>query len=228
MDIAFPQTHTAEIDSLGRRQHDPHSPDFQKFLTPTEFGRRFGAPEEDIQKVIEYLQKYGVKVTKLWSGRQSISIDGTVSQLEAAFKVRIKGYDLPGNELEEGDLPTFHAPDRPASLPRNIASCILGIFGMSSQMRVHSKRLQTEPDDIFSKSLLFPDAFPIPPEGFLPSDMSNLYNVGPLQILVGNGGMDQRIGIVSYAKLNDANILEWCSQFRISDPITSNPPRLLH
>ncbi len=213
---------------MGRRQHDPHSPDFQKFLTPTEFGRRFGAPEEDIQKVIEYLQKYGVKVTKLWSGRQSISIDGTVSQLEAAFKVRIKGYDLPGNELEEGDLPTFHAPDRPASLPRNIASCILGIFGMSSQMRVHSKRLQTEPDDIFSKSLLFPDAFPIPPEGFLPSDMSNLYNVGPLQILVGNGGMDQRIGIVSYAKLNDANILEWCSQFRISDPITSNPPRLLH
>src|SRR6266849_1075904 len=41
----------AELDQLIDAQHDPESPQFQQWLTPAEFGERFGPAQADVDAV---------------------------------------------------------------------------------------------------------------------------------------------------------------------------------
>jgi hypothetical protein len=43
------------LDSL----QDPHSPNFRKFLTPEQFGTRFGIAESDLAKITGWLREHG-------------------------------------------------------------------------------------------------------------------------------------------------------------------------
>ncbi len=225
LNISFPQRHSAEIDALIARQHDPNSPDFLKALTPAEFGTRFGTPEEDIQAVIGYLTKYGMKVTMIWPGRQSISVDATVLQAESAFKLRILGYNRSKADHLANHYPVYQAPDRPASLPKDIASRILGIFGMSDQIRMdrpiaHPMKIDPALDMFNAAPNSITDG-----TGMMPDDFRSLYNLTPLST-AGFDGTGQTIGVYSATSIRDDNITDWCARLGIVDAVTDS--RIIH
>src|SRR5260370_7896920 len=74
-----------ELDALLESQHDPSSPGYQQWLTPEEFGSRFGASERDLAEVERWLEGHGFTVEEVPAGRRSIVFSGTASQVESTF-----------------------------------------------------------------------------------------------------------------------------------------------
>src|ERR1700722_13967655 len=57
--LVFKLTHSTELDALLQAQQDPGSPDFRRWLTPDEFGRRFGQPEAVLARPLRWWRANG-------------------------------------------------------------------------------------------------------------------------------------------------------------------------
>ena len=65
----------AALDALLAAQQDPASPDYQRWITPQEFGRRFGATPKDMKRVERWLRADGCRI-KRSAGRQQVDCVG--------------------------------------------------------------------------------------------------------------------------------------------------------
>jgi len=86
------------LRALIARQQDPASPDYHRWLTPEEFGRRFGATPRDLRRVSRWLANEGCRV-KRFKGRRLLRCTGP-AKLEsspeiAAIAARPMGLDDP-------------------------------------------------------------------------------------------------------------------------------------
>src|SRR5437870_11012860 len=53
----------AELENFLAEQQDPSSPHFHEWLTPQQFGQRFGASAADIDTIVQWLQSHGLRTT---------------------------------------------------------------------------------------------------------------------------------------------------------------------
>ncbi len=77
-------------------QQDPSSADFRRWLTPEEFGARFGATDADVDALKEWLEGHGLVVDEVARGRSVLLFSGRASDVERAFgtelrEVRVNG-----------------------------------------------------------------------------------------------------------------------------------------
>lgn len=79
----------AALDQLEQSLLDKSSPLFHKWLTPQEFGERFGPADSDIAAVTAWLQSHGLVVEGVDSGRSNLSFSGTVAQVEETLHTPI-------------------------------------------------------------------------------------------------------------------------------------------
>src|SRR5271155_2592560 len=49
----------AALDALVEAQHDPHSPSYHQWLTPAQYGSRFGASPQDLARISGWLKEHG-------------------------------------------------------------------------------------------------------------------------------------------------------------------------
>src|ERR1035437_3395286 len=68
----------AELQSYLQSVQDPDSPDFRRFLSPDEFGQRYGLSDADLAKLQTWLQSHGFSVSNVNQGRTAIEFSGTV------------------------------------------------------------------------------------------------------------------------------------------------------
>src|SRR5271169_2609142 len=73
--------------------HDPSTPSFHKWLTPAEFGQKFGVAEQDAVKVQQWLESQGLTVQEVAQSRRYIVFSGTVAQVESAFATQLHSYE---------------------------------------------------------------------------------------------------------------------------------------
>ncbi|PYX72192.1 MAG: hypothetical protein DMG78_12880, partial [Acidobacteria bacterium] len=85
-----------DLDQFLAELGDPSSPNYHKYLTPKQFGQRFGMSWNDLNKVTAWLQSEGFNNIKVANGRNEISFDGTVAQVESAFNVEMRHYLVDG------------------------------------------------------------------------------------------------------------------------------------
>jgi subtilase family serine protease len=64
------------LSALLAAQQDPASPHFRRWLTPREFGRRFGTAPRDLRRVERWMRGQGCRV-KRFPGRQQVACVGT-------------------------------------------------------------------------------------------------------------------------------------------------------
>jgi subtilase family serine protease len=75
----------AGLRALLAAQHDPASPEYRRWLTPRDFGRRFGAAPRDLRRVERWLRAQGCRV-KRFRGRRHVACNGaTLSAAPAAL-----------------------------------------------------------------------------------------------------------------------------------------------
>jgi len=110
-------------DELGLRalleaQQDPASPEYRRWLTPREFGRRFGASPRDLKSVERWLRADGCRI-KRSAGRQQVEcVGGQPSVLPTALAPLVEDVidlDAPAELEHKLDVSSL----RPSSLAPN-------------------------------------------------------------------------------------------------------------
>src|ERR1700690_3546315 len=108
----------AGLNNLLAQQQDRSSPNYHKWLTPAQFADRFGMTRGDIKRVVAWLESQGFTVTSVANSRNQISFDGTVAQVESAFRTGIHDY------LVDGVIHFANATN--PSMPAALAGGVLG------------------------------------------------------------------------------------------------------
>jgi hypothetical protein len=86
----------AALDVLVEAQHDPQSPLFQHWLTPAEFGERFGASVTNLHRVSVWLASHGFQVDKIPASNRLIVFSGTAGQVADTFHTEIHRFRVDG------------------------------------------------------------------------------------------------------------------------------------
>ncbi len=123
----------AALDDLLAGQQNPASPSYHRWLTPEQFGARFGASDADLQILQQWLELHGFTVEAVAPGRTSVEFSGTAAAAEEAFGVSLQRYRRDGREYFENASPV--------QLPASFAGVVSGVSGLSSY-RLASPRLK--------------------------------------------------------------------------------------
>ena len=75
----------AELAALLEAQQNPDSAEYQLWLSPQQFGERFGLAQQDLDAITAWLTGQGLQVTAIAANRRSIEFGGSARQMEQAF-----------------------------------------------------------------------------------------------------------------------------------------------
>src|ERR1700691_2405446 len=82
----------AALNQRADNQKNSHSPQYHKWLTPTQFGAQFGATSQDISTITGWLQSHGFSVESVANAKNMIIFSGTNAQLKSAFHTTMHQY----------------------------------------------------------------------------------------------------------------------------------------
>lgn len=155
----------AALEQLLADQQDTASPHFQEWLSPEQFGERFGLAQQDIDAVVGWLEESGFHVDAVGRGRRSLEFSGTAGQVERAFHTEIRQYDVAGVQhiANASDL----------AIPDALAAVIGGVAGLHDFRHQPLHRVLGEvsaPQTNLSGGA----------RGISPYDFAAIYNVTPL------------------------------------------------
>ncbi|MDQ2926257.1 MAG: protease pro-enzyme activation domain-containing protein, partial [Acidobacteriota bacterium] len=124
LSIRFNRTDTQQkaLTQLLLDQQNPSSPRYRQWLTPEQFGTRFGLAPADLQKVSDWLARQGFTVTQVARAGTFIGFSGTVAQAERAFHTQLHRVSLDG----EIHVTNMTSP----VLPSALAAVTAGITGL--------------------------------------------------------------------------------------------------
>ncbi len=140
---------------LRRRPDGTPMPDLDSFaampldrrqrLTGDEFAAKYGASQDDIDRVTEFAKAQGLNVVEINAARRTIVVSGTVAQMSKAFGVTLGRYQheitfgrrqKPQSEIYRGREGFIHIPDE-------LSDIIVGVFGLDN--RTIMKRNSADP-----------------------------------------------------------------------------------
>ena len=211
-----------QLDELLRDQQDRNSVNYHKWLTPEEFGSRFGASEADIQKITSWLESQGFSIDMVAKGRNLIEFSGNAGKVMTAFHAAIHSYVIGGKQYwanaNDPSIPEALAPGVKgiASLnnfPRRPASRFAGNFTRGKNGKLIRKVASNVPSPQFT--------YPAGCNGsgtncyaLTPYDFATIYNVLPLWTAsTPINGSGQGIAIVSDSDINKADFTNFRSLF---------------
>jgi Pro-kumamolisin, activation domain/Bacterial Ig-like domain (group 3) len=113
-----------ELKKLLDDQQNRNSPNYHHWLTPAEFGQRFGMADADIQKVREWLERSGLRVGQVAASKRWVEFNGSSQQVESAFQTEMHYYASAGRQY------VANATD--ISLPEALASVSRGVLSLNN------------------------------------------------------------------------------------------------
>jgi subtilase family serine protease len=205
----------AALATLLREQQDPTSANYHKWITPQEFGARFGPSDHDLQAVTSWLQSHGFQGVEVSPSRTVIHFSGTAGQVHEAFRTAIHRYVVNGEE--------HWANSTDQQIPAALASVAAGVGTLHNfvpKRASHSRGsfVKTATGEVKPLHPLF--TFPtancgeVPGNCFAlgPQDFATIYNVLPLW----NAGIDgtgQTIAVVGDSNLNMQDVINFRKMF---------------
>src|SRR4051794_4461127 len=126
----------AGAEALARSVSDPRSASYGKYLTPAQFRQRFAPAQSDVSAVQSWLKGRSLGVVYTPTNNHYVAAEGTVSQVEAAFGVKLNEYSVAGK--------TLRAPASALSVPSSL-DAVTAVVGVDeSAQLVHSDRVGTD------------------------------------------------------------------------------------
>jgi len=117
------QQQQIELDNLIARQQQPTAAEYHKWLTPQQFGERFGLAEQDIQKVSAWLESEGMHIDSVMNNASIIVFSGTAGDVREAFHTQLHYFDVAG-----GKRPALVTDPM---IPAALANIVVGIEGLN-------------------------------------------------------------------------------------------------
>src|SRR5271166_1331349 len=88
----------SDLQTLLTEQQNRQSDHYRKWLTPEEYGTRFGISDADLAKVTAWLTSHGFVIDKGAKGNNLVRFSGTHEQLQQALHTTLHRYKV-GNEV---------------------------------------------------------------------------------------------------------------------------------
>jgi hypothetical protein len=128
-------------------------PDQRVYLSPEEFFDRYGAAQEEVDRVVEYLKDRGLRIVEQHAGQREITAEGTAAQMNAAFGVTLNRYRAPERKIPVRPLPKegaeakerplgdqfkveaheYQGFEGPVHLPANLAGPVEAVIGLDDR-----------------------------------------------------------------------------------------------
>jgi hypothetical protein len=173
-------------------QHDSSSPSFHRWLTPAQYGARFGVAPQDTAAVQQWLQTQGLTVNEISQSRHFIVFSGTVGQVEQAFSTEMHNYSYRNN--------TYIANSTDMQIPTALAQVVKGVVRLHSDPSKPALKIGQK-ITVDKKTGKIEGQYG---QHFMgPADFATIYNVKPLYA-AGIDGTGESIAIVSRSSLVDA------------------------
>jgi uncharacterized protein (TIGR03437 family) len=192
----------AALQQLLAEQQNPSSPNYHEWLTPQQFGDQFGASQDDINKIVEWLKSQNLTVASVAPARNAIAVSGTAATVEKAFGVEIHRYVIDGE--------SHFANSTNPSVPAAFSGVIGGIRGLNNfRLRPQLKSRTIVPH---AGNPRYTDS-----QGnhyLAPEDVATIYNITPLHS-AGLNGSGQKIVVVGQTDIRTADIDQFRSTFNL-------------
>ena len=197
----------ADLDALIAAQQDPDSPLYHKWLTPEEFGARFGLADSDIATVQSWLEQQGFTVNSVSPSKSHITFSCTVAQIEAAFGAELHYYNVGGKKL--------FTPSSDFAIPAALSSVVQAVTNLSSfkphpHVKFRTPQLAPKPEFTSGQTS----------NHFLtPKDVATVYDINPAYN-AGYTGSGQSIAVVGQSSvvLSDIEHFQTAAGFTVKDP----------
>jgi subtilase family serine protease len=138
------------LSSLLNEQQDPSSPNYHRWLTPEEFGDRFGMSAAELTRVTTWLQDRGFTVHELPPSRNWVAFTATARQMREAFHLQVHEYFVNGE--------THYAAATEPLVPPEFANRVLG-FRSLHNFRAKSRLVRPKFTDTTGSHAVAPDDF---------------------------------------------------------------------
>jgi subtilase family serine protease len=184
----------ADLEKLLEEQRDPGSANFQKWLTPENYGDRFGASENDLAALSAWLQSRGFTLGETARAHNWISFSGTAGLVSYAFQTQLRHYQTGGER--------HFANATEASIPEAFAGVVESIRGLTDFRPAPQRTARLKPDFTSSNTSHY----------LAPDDLAAIYDISPLYA-AGYDGTGQKLVIAGQTDINLADIRAFRSQF---------------
>ena len=202
----------AALHQFMDEQLSKDSSNFQKWLTPDQFGKLYGPADADIQAVTSWLSSRGFTGMRVNRGKTIIEFNGNVGLVRNAFHTDIHKFVLNGENRQAN----ISDPQIPATLTPVVAGIVsLHNFPSKSMRRVIGPEIQLRANGITAPQ------FTTSSGNFAvgPADFSKIYNI-PAS-LDGTGG---NIAIIGLSSINVQDVRDFRALFGLpaKDPLIVN------
>jgi hypothetical protein len=180
----------AELQTLLLNQQDKSSPSYRQWLTPQQFGARFGLAHEDIQAVTQWLEKQGFHNVQINHGQTVIEFSGTVAQVQNALKTPIRKFVVGGEE--------HWANSADPTIPAALGLVVDGVWTLHNFQK--KPQIHLRPSRILAKARRSSAPEFTSSDGshsLAPADYYTIYNFNPLQIFT-----TAKIALVGRSNIN--------------------------
>lgn len=212
LELKLPAIRQSALDALVAAQHDPASPSFHKWLTPVEYGERFGASAQDVARVAVWLQGHGFTVEEVAVSRRVVIFSGTAGDVLDAFHTEMHRYRVGGI--------AHIANAQDPQIPEALASVVSGVVSL------HDFRHISEIAGAALQPGTKTAANPLYSAGgthyLFPADFAAIYDLNPLyNDRITGAGTSIAIAGRSNVKLSDV------AGFRSISGLTASTPQVI-
>jgi uncharacterized protein (TIGR03437 family) len=192
----------ADLEQLLADQQNPASPRYHGWLTPEEFGARFGLSPGDYSTVAAWLNSAGLMVKDTARGRNWVAFSGTAGQVSRALGTPIHRFEVNGK--------MHFANTAEIAVPEALADVIDGFLGLND---FYLQPLTSAVHPMYTGSSA---------HYLAPADFATIYNVAPLY-QAGMDGTGQSIAIVGESDV----LLSDIRAFRTRYKLPANDPTVM-
>ncbi|MGI8773028.1 MAG: Ig-like domain repeat protein [Acidobacteriaceae bacterium] len=202
----------AALDALLAAQHDPKSPSYHKWLSPKEFGARFGVADADIQSVTSYLASQGFAVGQVFQNKSAIEFSGTTGQVRQAFRTEIHSFAVNGRQ--------FHANASDPRIPAALAPVVAGISSLNDfkgSLPMQEQTMQYNPQTHTARPL-YTDPQNPGVYSITPGDLAKIYDLPAAY-----DGSGVTVGVIGDSNIN----LQILANYRTTFGLPANTPAVI-
>jgi hypothetical protein len=181
--IGLPLRNQSALSNLIVQLYDPANSSYHKYLTPQQFAEQFGPTDRDYRTLMNYANANGFVITRRHANRMLLDVNASVSDIEKAFRLRLKEFRHPK------EARTFYAPDAEPALDLPIP--VKFIAGLDNLVLPQPASLQFSSAD--KKKSPKANAGSAPDGSYLGADFRNAYAPG-----VRLTGAGQNVALVEF------------------------------
>jgi pseudomonalisin len=199
-------TQQSELDALTEAQQEPNSGIYHQWLSPQEYGARFGVSSSDLAHITGWLASHGFAVEPVPAGRRLVLFSGTAQQVADTFHTEIHRYAVNGA--------THIANSQDPQIPKALAPVVSGVLSLHDFRRAsasHPARQVAKPENTQGGT-----------HYLFPADYATIYNLKPLYA-AGKNGSGASIAIVGRSNINLSDV----SSFRSTSGLIANQPTVI-